>query len=122
MNPTDPKVIVSAEGFSSSAELIAHAEAKVAKLRRHETPRIGHIRFHLRRETPHGLAPRFVISATAETRGIDFVAHAFADEPEVAINAVVGKLERAVTAAAGVRKHKRHCAPVIDLYSPATVE
>ena len=132
MNLTDPQVILSAEGFSSSAELMAHAEVKAAKLRRHAMPRVGHVRLHLRRETPHRLAlrretphrlaPRFTVAATAETRGMDFVAHAVAAEPEAAINAVVGKLERAVTEAAGVRKHNRHCAPVIDIFSRAAFE
>ena len=40
------------------------------------------------------------------------------DEDRIAGTAkdVTGKLERAVTAAVGVRKHSRHCAPVAEIY------
>jgi len=116
MNLTEPKVILSAEGFSAHAALIAHAEAKAAKLRRHESPRVGHVRIHIRRETLRDAPARFTVAATGETRGMDFVAHSASAEPETAINAAFGKLERAVTAAAGVRKHSRHCAPVAEIY------
>jgi ribosome-associated translation inhibitor RaiA len=108
MNVTKPQVIFAAEGFSARPDLIAHAEAKAAKLRRHETPRVGHVRIHARRETPHEGAPTFSVSATAETRGPDLVAHGSAASPETAINAAFIKLERAAKAAAGVRKISRH--------------
>lgn len=108
MKFTDPKVILAAEGFKVPAGLADHAEAKAAKLRRHETPSIGDLRIHLRRESPGDGSPQFAILATAETRGADFVAHSSAAEPLTALNAAFAKLERAVTAAAGVRKHKRH--------------
>jgi ribosome-associated translation inhibitor RaiA len=114
MNLSEPKTILSAEGFSARIELTAHVEAKAAKLRRHEFPRIGHVRIHVRRETPQNDAPRFTVSATAESRGADFVAHGFGGIPESAINTAFDKLERAVAAAAGERKH--------DLRHPHAIE
>ena len=109
MNLSEPKTLFSAEGFSARPELIVHAEAKATKLRRHETFQIGHVRLHVRRERPHNGTTRFTVSATAETRGADFVAHSSAGLPESAINSAFDKLERAVAEAAGERKHNlRH--------------
>lgn len=108
MNVTKPRVIVSTEGFSVRPDLILHVEAKAAKLRRHQVPRVGHVRIHVRRETPHAGAPVFAVSAAAETRGPDLVAHGSAAKPETAINAAFVKLERAAKAAAGVKKVGRH--------------
>lgn len=115
MNLTEPITILSAEGFSARPELTAHAEAKAAKLRRHANPRIGHVRIHVRLETPREGAQRFNVSATAETRGLDFVAHGFGAVPESAINEAFVKLERSATAAAGVRKHQLHRPGVAEI-------
>jgi ribosome-associated translation inhibitor RaiA len=113
MNQTEPKTILYTEGFHARFELNAHVDAKAAKLRRHEHPRIGHVRIHIRRETPHSDAPRFSVSASAESRGADFIAHGTGGIPESAINTAFDKLERAVAAATGERKHNlRHSPPV----------
>ncbi|MEY4938813.1 MAG: hypothetical protein RIQ93_548 [Verrucomicrobiota bacterium] len=108
MKFTDPKLILAAEGFTLPAGLADHAEAKAVKLRRHGTPSIGDLRIHVRLYSPHDGAAQFAVLATAETRGVDFVAHSSAAKPLAAINAAFVKLERAATAAAGVRKHNRH--------------
>lgn len=114
MNLTKPTVIISPEGFTANAELTLLAEAKAAKLRRHEVARIGHVRIHVKLETPRVGAARFVVVATAETSGADLVAHSTAAKPGTAVNAAFAKLERAVSAAAGVRKHRRQkLAPVV---------
>jgi ribosome-associated translation inhibitor RaiA len=115
MNFSEPKTILSAEGFTARVELTAHVEAKAAKLRRHESPRIGHVRIHVRRDTPQYDAARYTVSATAETRGPDFVVHASGGIPESAISTAFDKLERAVTAAAGERKHKLHHPHAIEI-------
>ena len=113
MNLSEPTTILCAEGFNARFELTAHVEAKAAKLRRHENPRIGHVRIHVKRETPHHDAPRFTVSATAESRGADFVAHGSGGIPESAISTAFDKLERAVAAAAGEWKHNlRHSAAI----------
>lgn len=108
MNVTNPRVIVAGEGFSVHPDLILHAEAKAAKLRRHRISRVGHVRIHVRREMPHEGTPFFAVAATAETRGPDLVAHGSATKPETAINAAFVKLERAAQVAAGVKKVRRH--------------
>lgn len=105
MNPTEPKTILYTEGFHARFELNVLVDAKALKLRRHEYPRIGHVRIHIRRETPHSAAPRFCVSASAESRGPDFIAHGTGGIPESAINTAFDKLERAIAAAAGERKH-----------------
>ncbi len=121
MNPTEPKVILSAEGFTARPDLMERAEVKAAKLRRHEHPRVGHVRLHVRLATPHNGTKVFTVTATAETCGPDLVAHSEAARPETALNAAFTKLERAITAAAGERKHARQAlAPVITF--PATVD
>lgn len=107
MNPTNPKVILLAEGFTVRPAVTTLAETKATKLRRHEVPRVGTVRIHIRREKPRNGVPRFAVSATGETRGLDFVAHSSGATPETAINAAFTTLERAVSAAAGVRKTKR---------------
>ena len=114
MKPTEPKVILSAEGFTARPTLLEHAEAKATKLRRHEHPRVGHVRLHIRLETPRNGTKRFAVAATAETRGPDLVAHSVAAKPETALNAVFAKLERGIAAAAGERKHRRQkLAPIV---------
>lgn len=114
MNPTNPKVILLAEGFTARPAVTTLAENKATKLRRHESPRVGVVRIHIRREKPRNGEPRFAVSATGETRGLDFVAHSSGATPETAINAAFTTLERAVSGAAGVRKTKRHReAPVV---------
>ena len=105
MNLSEPKTLLSAEGFNARPELVAHVEAKAMKLRRHEIFQIGHVRLHVRHERPHNGTTRFMVSATAETRGADFVAHSSAGVPESAINSAFDKLERAVAEAAGEWKH-----------------
>ena len=115
MNLTETTTILSAEGFSARPELTAHAEAKAAKLRRHDNPRIGRVRIHVRLETPREGTQRFTVSATAETRGLDFVAHGSAPVPESAISDAFVKLERSVSAAAGVRKHQLHHPRAVEI-------
>lgn len=101
-------VILLAEGFTVRPALAAHAEARAVKLRRHESPRVGQVRVHIRREKSRNGPARFAVSATGETRGLDFVAHSSAARPEIAINAAFATLERAVAGAAGLRKVRRH--------------
>jgi ribosome-associated translation inhibitor RaiA len=108
MNSSNAKVLLLAEGFTVRPAVTALAEKKAAKLRRHEAPRVGNVRIHVRREKPRNGVPRFAVSATGETRGLDFVAHSSGATPETALNSAFATLERAVTAAAGVRKTKRH--------------
>lgn len=108
MNPTNPKVILLAEGFTVSPAVNTLAESKAAKLRRHESPRVGIVRIHVRREKPRNGVPRFAVSATGETRGLDFVAHSSGATPAIALNVAFATLERAVSGAAGVRKTRRH--------------
>jgi ribosome-associated translation inhibitor RaiA len=115
MNFTEPTTLLSAEGFSARPELTVHAEAKAAKLRRHANPRIGHVRLHVCLETPREGTPRFAVVATAETRGLDFVAHGLAPVPESAISEAFVKLERSVSAAAGVRKHQLHHPRTVEI-------
>jgi ribosome-associated translation inhibitor RaiA len=112
MNPTEPTTILYTEGFHARDELRMRVDMKAAKLRRHEHPRVGHVRIHIRRETPHSDA-RFSVSAIAELRGILFNAHGLGGTPESAINTAFDKLERAVAEAAGARKRKlRHARAV----------
>lgn len=120
MNPTAPKVMLSAEGFTARADLLERAEAKATKLRRHEHPRVGHVRLHVRLETPRNDTKRFAVSATAETRGPDLVAHSTAVKPETAINAVFTKLERGIAAATGERKHGRQKLAAVTKFPPNT--
>lgn len=109
-SPTASPLLFTAEGFAARADLIALADAKVAKLLRHRSPSVGRVRVHLKLETPHEGLPVFAACATADTAGPDFVAHGSGDEPEAAVHAVFDRLERALADAAGVRKHKRHAA------------
>jgi ribosome-associated translation inhibitor RaiA len=111
MNSTPPSVIIAPEGFALRPELSELAERKAEKLRRHRSPTIGHIRLHVKREAPHGAPVQFVVCATAETGGPDFIAHAAAEEPEVAIAAAFTKLDRAANEVAGARKVARHRVP-----------
>lgn len=106
-NPTS-RLILTSEGFSPREEDRAHADEKAAKVLRHVNPRVDLVRLHLKRETPHSAPVRFTARATAEHAGPDHVIHAEADEPSTAINTAFAKLERVLTAAAGVRKHDRH--------------
>ena len=115
MNLSEPKTLLSAEGFSARPELVAHVEMKATKLRRHETFQIGHVRLHVRHERPHNGTTRFTVSATAETRGADFVAHSSAGVPESAINSAFDKLERAVAEAAGEWKHNQRHPRAIEI-------
>jgi ribosome-associated translation inhibitor RaiA len=115
MNLSEPKTLLSAEGFSARPELVAHVEVKATKLRRHETFQIGHVRLHVRHERPHNGTMRFTVSATAETRGADFVAHSSAGLPESAINSAFDKLERAVAEAAGEWKHNQRHPRAIEM-------
>ena len=108
MNDAKSTVILLAEGFVVRPALAAHAEVRALKLRRHESPRVGQVRIHIRREKSRTGPARFAGSATGETRGLDFVAHSSAARPETAINAAFATLERAVAGAAGLRKVRRH--------------
>ena len=111
MNPTEPKVIISVEGFAARGEFTHQAEVKTAKLRRHRLARIGDLRLHVKRETPHDGPPFFVVTANAESSGPDYIAHGRGAEPEIALNAAFERLERAIADTAGVRKHNRHQQP-----------
>lgn len=121
MNPTAPAtpLLLTAEGFTARADLIALAEAKAAKLLRHRVPAVSRVRVHVKLETPHEGPPLFAACATADTAGPDFIAHGSGDEPEAAVHAVFDRLERAIADAAGLRKHKRHAAAADPTLSAA---
>jgi hypothetical protein len=115
MNTSRPNVIFSTEGFAAHAELAAHAEEKSVKLLRHAHPRTLLIRINLRLEKPHSGTPHFLARASAEGDGPDHVAHAVGVRPESAINGVVDKLERVLSACAGARKHEWHHPHAVDI-------
>lgn len=117
-HPTDPIVIVSAEGFGAGAELTARIHAKADKLHRHHSPAIGRVRVHLKRETPHEGPVDFAVCVTAETSGPDFIAHGNGEEPEFAVNSAFTRLERTIAASAGMRKHDRHAADALAAKTP----
>jgi ribosome-associated translation inhibitor RaiA len=108
MNNSPSHVLLTTEGFAAPAELTDHAETKAAKLLRHAYPRVHLVRINVKLNTPHSGAPFFAARATAENEGPDHVVHAEAATPETAIKEVVDKLERALTASAGLRKHRIH--------------
>lgn len=108
MNTNTPRTLVSFAGVGVRAELVTQIEIKAAKLHRHRSPRVGTVRVNVRHETPHNSAPYFAVCAQAETRGLDYVAHATASEPEVAIVGAFAKLERSIVGTAGARRHRRH--------------
>jgi ribosome-associated translation inhibitor RaiA len=105
MNTAAPDLIFSSDGFANRPELVAHAEVKAAKLLRHLHPKVAGVRVHVKHDAAHFSPYYFAVCATAETAGADHVAHAASSEPRAAINAAFDKLERSLTAAAGMRKH-----------------
>ena len=115
MNTSRPNVIFSTEGFAAHADLAAHADEKAVKLLRHAHPRTLLVRINLRLEKPHSGTPHFLARASAEGEGPDHVAHAVGVRPESAINGVVDKLERSISASAGVRRHALHHPHAIDI-------
>jgi ribosome-associated translation inhibitor RaiA len=115
MNVSEPKTILSTEGFNARPELLALTQAKAAKLRRHETPTIGHVRLHVRLEAPREGPMRFTVAASAETRGLDFIVHSFAWAPEAAIASAFVKLERSVANAAKLAKHRLHESNAVEI-------
>jgi ribosome-associated translation inhibitor RaiA len=115
MNSIPPKVILSTEGFATRPELAAHAEEKAAKLLRHSHPRVLRLRINLKHQKPHAGQPHFFARALAEGDGANHIAHAVAAQPEAAINAVVDKLERAISSSADARKYEQHHPHEIDL-------
>lgn len=102
------RLILSTEGFTPRPALDVHTEKKAGKLLRHLHPRVALVRVHVKLEPSHAGTACFAVCATVEKTGIDHVAHATSTEPELAINAAVAKLERVVSAAAGMRKQRRH--------------
>ncbi len=108
-------ILLTTEGFTAHTELTAHAASKAARLFRHGEPRVDRVRLHLKREAPHSAPPYFAARAIAQNAGPDHVAHAEAPEPETALNAVVEKLERALTATARAHKHRQHHPHAIEL-------
>lgn len=114
MNPPAQNLIFTTAGIALRGDLVAHAEEKTAKLRRHLHPHIGLVRVHLKHETPHSSAPYFAVRANAETAGPDFVTHARASEPITAINLTFDKLERLATAVAQARQHRERRAASLE--------
>ena len=108
MNTSPAQVLLHTDGFAPRDELTAHAEAKASKLLRHSHPHVHLVRINVKRHAPHSSAPFFAVRATAENEGPDHIVHADGAEPESAINEAVHKLERALAASAGTRKHKLH--------------
>ena len=88
--------------------MAVHAEEKALKLLRHEHPHVLRLRINLKLQKPHDAQSHFVARASAEHEGPAHVAHAVGVRPESAINAVVDKLERILSASAGARKHWLH--------------
>ena len=115
MNVSPHDVLLTTEGFTAGPELTAHATSKAGKLFRHGEPRVNRVRLHLKRESPHSAPPYFAARAIAQNAGPDHVVHAEAAEPETALNAVVEKLERALTATARAHQHRQHHPHAIDL-------
>jgi hypothetical protein len=111
MNPPTPRVLLTTDAFALRPELVAYAEAKAARLFRHSRPRVHLVRINVKYNLPHSGIAFFSARATAEHEGLDHISHADGPEPETAINAAVGKLERALTAAAGLHKHALHREP-----------
>src|SRR5882724_9301717 len=99
---------LSTEGFSGRAELTAFVVEKAAKLFRHAHPQIYLARFHIKRLAPHSRGPYFEVRALVEHAGVAHVVHAEELEPEAALHIAIEKLERALTADAGIRKHRQH--------------
>lgn len=108
MNTSPSHVLLHTEGFALRDELSAHAEMKAGKVLRHSHPRVHLVRLTVKRHTPHSSAPFFAVRATAENEGPDHIVHADGAEPETAINEAMHKLERALAASAGARKHRMH--------------
>ena len=115
MNTSRPNVIFSTEGFTAHADLATRAEEKAVKLLRHAHPRTLLVRINLRLEKPHSGTPHFLARASAEGGGPDHVAHAIGVRPEAALNGVIDKLERVLSACAGARKHAWHHPHAIEL-------
>ena len=115
MNTSRPSVILSTEGFAAPANLAAHVDEKAIKLLRHVHPRTHLLRINLKLEKPHSGTPYFHVRASAEGEGPDHVAHAVGTRPETAINGVVDKLERSLSASAGARRHALHHPHAIDI-------
>jgi ribosome-associated translation inhibitor RaiA len=115
MNAYPQNLILTTDGFAARAELTTHAEAKVTKLLRHTHPRVHLVRVHVRLEKPHSGPAFFAARATAERAGSVHVMHGEAAEPETAITEAFDKLERALTAKAGARKHAQHHPHPVEL-------
>ena len=108
MNTSPAHVLLTTESFAPSDDLALLSEAKGAKILRHLHPRVHLLRVHVKRYAPRSGAPFFAARATAENEGPDHVAHAEGAEPEIAVNKVVAKLERALASTASARKHGWH--------------
>jgi hypothetical protein len=115
MNTTSSRVILATEGFAARPELAVHAEEKALKLLRHEHPRVLRLRLNVKLAKPRDGQPHFIARAAAEHEGADNIAHAVGIRPEAAINAVMDKLERILSASAGARKHWLHHPHGVDL-------
>ena len=112
MTNNPAQVLFTTEGFPAHPELNAFAVDKAAKLLRHTHPPVNLVRLHLKRETPHRGAAFFAARATTEQAGPDHVAHT---EPEAAIMSAIDKLERALVASTGARKHQQHHPHAVEL-------
>jgi len=115
MTNNPAQVLFTTEGFPAHPELNAFAADKAAKLLRHTHPPVNLVRLHLKRETPHRGTAFFAARATTEQAGPDHVAHASATEPEAAIMSAIDKLERALVASTGARKHQQHHPHAVEL-------
>lgn len=118
--PSDPvssvdalPVLLHTEGFTATADLRALIERLAAKLsRRGDGLRL---RLTIVREAVHVSVARFVATARLERPGQDEVAHAAAVEPDLAVQAVMAKLERIEAGRVGARKHAQHHPHGIEL-------
>lgn len=95
------------DGFSPSADLVAHAEEKASKLRRHAHPRVAVVRVHVKLELAGSGERFFTACVRAEIPGPDQVVHATAETPLCAISRAFGKIERAITGAGRACKHRQ---------------
>ena len=108
MNTSPTRVLLSTEGFASTAALAWLAETKAEKLLRLSAPRVDLVRSNVKRRTPHSGAAYFTARAIAESEGPDHIAHADAAEPETALLNVVRKLLRSLSTEAKSRRYARY--------------
>lgn len=110
MNHSHSNAIVSLDGFTASAELAERIENKSAKLRRHDHPKVGSLHLNLKLEKPHAAPVSFKGTATMRCGTRDTAIHAEGATPEILVNELFTKLERALHEFSGERKHARHAA------------